>query len=288
MSFTTIPLRLEKGLPERCIRSLLTQEITADWIIVNVPRRSRKGIDYNVARAEALASLSPRVAVNWLDKDYGPVTKLVGGLLWLEAAGINDANILLVDDDCEYKPWMSRRLVTENVDRPRGFIGRTMIWKDNSISDSKYRWSVDSPTDVSFLETFGGVLYRQIWFSPACRFVAWLNDQPKFCSHADDILIATWLRSMNKLTPLQLACAGDDQAVHHDAQGTEQLNSINCAGNNTRVVDYYKEWFRDIREIVKHKDTRVSMLRLRAPVPVQRRQPSVKPPATTTYSSSIV
>jgi hypothetical protein len=44
VGLTTIPERLEKGVIKKCIKSMLNQTIQADYIVVNIPKISFKGV----------------------------------------------------------------------------------------------------------------------------------------------------------------------------------------------------------------------------------------------------
>jgi hypothetical protein len=236
-SFTTIPSRLDKGLPERCIRSLLAQKTPADLILVNIPQVSRKGISYNQARAAALER--PGVVINWISQDYGPITKLMGTLEYIERQGIKGARIILVDDDVEYDPMTFGRLITEGG-CAAGFVSRDPVVILGHVTSTLWLDSAKVRTKTAFLETYAGVIYNADLFAPLSEFRNWVLSLPSMCQNADDIVIGAWI-SRRGCQPIRLPSRG--VAAQHDAEGTEQLNEINLNGNNTAVLRYFYDYF---------------------------------------------
>ena len=103
VSLTTIPSRLEKGLTTKSIQSILEQTSKPDLIILNIPEVSRKGDPYNKRMAEYVASLDESIKLHWVPEDYGPITKLMGTLEYIEENTIDrNSKIILIDDDCIY------------------------------------------------------------------------------------------------------------------------------------------------------------------------------------------
>jgi hypothetical protein len=103
VSLSSIPSRL--ALSEPAIASLLAQERPPDLVVVCLPRISvREGTGYELPAhlADADGRHGGRVQVRWTDTDWGPGTKLVGAL---DDVG-DDAIVVLVDDDNEYRPFV--------------------------------------------------------------------------------------------------------------------------------------------------------------------------------------
>jgi hypothetical protein len=234
-SFTTIPSRLEKGLPSRCIKTLQAQERPADLILINIPLLSRKGVAYDTSAAERLQQKG--VIVNWVDMDYGPITKLFGTLAYIEKHQIKNARIILVDDDVEYKPWAFRRLIDEGG-RASGFVSRDPVYNSwGRIINTK--WLNRGGGETALLETYAGVIYDADLFLPYSQMREWYMELPAMCHNADDIVIAEWVhRKGVKLNRLALT----NDSVSHDADGTEQLRDINVFGtNNIMVLQYFAD-----------------------------------------------
>jgi hypothetical protein len=230
VSFTTIPDRLEKGLPERCIQTLLRQETKVDLILVNIPRVSRKGVTYNAEKANALEETG--VIVNWVETDAGPITKLFGTLDYIEKHNIHDARIVLVDDDVEYEPWMIQHLLAANQ-AAAGFVSRDPILSWGRISGTTWLNKEQAPT--AFLETYAGVMYDASLFLPYANIRDWVASLPSNCHNADDILIGAWVQRKGVIS---MRLASEKDPYKHDAAGTTELRSINLGDNNDIVVQY--------------------------------------------------
>lgn len=236
-SFTTIPDRLEAGLPERCIKSLLAQTRAADLILLNIPYVSSKGTPYDKQAADSL--VGPSVVVNWMMTDYGPITKLFGTLEYIERKGIKGARILLVDDDVTYAPWTFERLLDANLPAA-GFISRDPVIAWGSVQDTVWKNRGSSAAPAALLETYAGVVYNADLFLPFAPFKKWFLGLPAFCRKADDIVIAAWVQQ--KGVPLIRLPSGEDSA-NHDAKGTTELFRENLVGNNNTVLQYFFDRF---------------------------------------------
>jgi len=249
-SMTTIPERLHAGLAERCIQSLLAQSRRPDLVLVNVPRESLKGMRYDDAKANELESLLPGVVVvNWVSRDWGPITKLLGALEYMEArphlrsASATNIWLMLADDDCSYRPWVAGHLLDEarrQNKRAVGFAGRSPrfgIWGNVASAEWLSGHYVEN---VAFLETYAGVLYDVGLFAPLATMWAWIGKLPPNCLQADDILIGAWINRM-PVVPVQsiLSAEGKTDSYIHDAGDTPELRNQNVVGdNNVQVLQH--------------------------------------------------
>lgn len=113
-SLTTMPDRYHKI--GKTLRSLHNQTYKLDAIYLALPETSRRlGIPYPELPAE-LAELCTVIKC----VDYGPITKIVGGLL-AEADG--DTIIITFDDDMVYPPRMVEALINHSKTYPNSAIG---------------------------------------------------------------------------------------------------------------------------------------------------------------------
>lgn len=225
-SFTTIPERLDKGLPERCIQTLLRQTRKADLILINIPRVSRKGVAYDVEKATGLEEQG--VVVNWLDEDYGPVTKLFGTLDYIERKGLTGVQIILVDDDVKYDPRCFELLLAAGQ-KAAGFVSRDPVLEWGFVSGTE--WHDKGQGETAFLETYAGAVYDADLFLPFAGIRDWIHGLPPFCQRADDILIGAWM-ARKGVVPQRL----DGMASAHDAEGTAELRHDNVGGDNNNVA----------------------------------------------------
>jgi hypothetical protein len=233
VGITTIPERLEKGLLEKAIKTLLAQTRVPDAIVVNVPETSKKGVVYDKAKAMALKQLSPIVHVNYGGPDPGPIAKLLKTLRFIDhyypAEKGLDPWIMLADDDTSYPSHLIQSLIDgkQPEDRAVGFVGRSsgFLWLHLHIKDRM--------ENVTFLETYAGVLYKRDTFGRTDDFVQWLGTLPPESMFVDDIVIGAWMNMRG--TSMTIIPALKDQ-VSHDAQGTLQLNEANNFGGRNRAV----------------------------------------------------
>lgn len=122
VGLTTIPERLEKGIIKKCLKSILNQTIQADYIVVNIPKISTKGVKYNYHATRKLLKLDKKIIIRWGIKDEGPITKLFGTLDFIKSKGIINGKIILVDDDVEYNKLVIEYLISKNYPAV-GFVG---------------------------------------------------------------------------------------------------------------------------------------------------------------------
>jgi len=205
-------------------------------ILVNIPAVSRKGIAYDPKKAAALEQKG--VIINWIDRDYGPITKLFGTLEFIEKQGLQDVRIILVDDDVQYDTSIFGKLI-DSHEVAAGFVSRDAIIEWGRIKDTL--WIPTGPQQpTAILETYAGVIYSADLFLPFAVLRDWYLSLPDFCHNADDLVIAAWVqRRGTSLIKLQ----NETEALSHDAGQTPQLNQVNLIGNNTKVLQYFFDHF---------------------------------------------
>lgn len=245
VSFTTIPKRLEKGLPVICIESLLKQTISPDYIIINIPEFSKNGEKYPTQFMQSFWGYEG-VTVQYGVKDQGPITKIVPTLDFI-ANKLDkldklseDIFIILVDDDCTYKPNMIENLVMAKKKNPCEYVIGTSgrIKQNNKLEfigvDSS--WGNNNHIYVDVIETFSGVLYDYRLFKDT-DFLDWLDKLPEFVLLADDIILSSWAKKQNK--KLYKIIQNRHPIVSHNPRGTPELSTKNdIGGNNEMVYDY--------------------------------------------------
>lgn len=109
ISLTTIPSRFDNL--HLTIDSLIYQTILADKIIVNIPKIYNFRMNNSVISEQQINEFLNKyskfnVVINFLNKDYGPGTKLLGFLNNQEDCyDLLNTFVVLVDDDIIYKPY---------------------------------------------------------------------------------------------------------------------------------------------------------------------------------------
>lgn len=105
VSMTTIPSNI--GSLNDTLTSLMKQTRTPDRIYINFPKVNRRTQE-PYGDPPAWLTAFPGVAVNRLDEDWGPVTKLAG---CLHVETDPDTLIITFDDDKTYSPHIIEKLV---------------------------------------------------------------------------------------------------------------------------------------------------------------------------------
>lgn len=239
IGITTIPERLHKGLLQRSLQSLLSQDLASHIaaIVVNIPAVSMKGKPYDKSAAMDLKRMDPKkIVVNYGVNDDGPITKLVPTLSTIDqrfggkGLSTDDIWICLADDDTVYSPNMLSNLLAQAQlsDVAVGFAGRCGFM-------SMYVHGVSNRMEAIFLETFAGVAYKRGVFGPVDAFTQWLTTLPENAIFVDDIVIGAWFsKQQKKLYVLPLGPRSGDMSKH-DPSDTPELRNGNLLERNIQV-----------------------------------------------------
>jgi len=259
VSLTTIPERLEKGLPRKCIESILKQTVQPDIIVVNIPSVSRKNKPYSQTLANELSSLNPNpsllfgsiktiIKVQYGIKDLGPITKLIPTLNLISSMRQNmeiHPLIILVDDDCIYDSQMIENLVKFKTDTDEMAIGQAGRKNIKNVLEffSPESNITDDVVYVDILEAYAGVLYDyQLFKDQEQDFNEYVMSLPSYVLNADDIIIASWVKKNGK----KLCKIGKryPNVVLQDAKGTPELYKDNLfGGNNDKSYDFLEDYY---------------------------------------------
>ena len=221
VTMSTTPERIEKETIDKTLKSLSEQTIIPDIVYINVPKKSKTGVDYPIEKLKSIVKKYNNINfnINVVEVDMGPITKIIPTLPYLNKTD----NVILVDDDVRYIPKMIEQLInTKEV--AVGFAGR------NSNLDFVTSTSYSGP--VEFLETYAGVLYKGELLIGLDKFNEKLNST---CSKQDDIIIGKYLKN-KKIVP-QIG-KGLKQPGDHDAQGTVELRTTNLSSGNKDCYSY--------------------------------------------------
>lgn len=232
VGLTTIPERLEKGIIKKCIKSMLNQTIPADYIVVNIPEISSKGVKYDYNAAHELLKLDEKIIIRWGINDEGPITKLFGTLDFIESKGIIDGKIVLVDDDVEYDKLVIEYLTSQNYPAV-GFAGRQLSI-NNKVKDLIYHDEHSRKIEkIDFLETYASVCYDINLFN-INDMRLWVKQLPPETFYVDDIIIGAWLWK-NNITPCIISIPDNLKLYGHNSEDTPQLSSDNLNYRNIKV-----------------------------------------------------
>ena len=241
VGLTTIPERLEKGIIIKSIKSILNQTIKVDYIVVNIPKVSCKGVKYNYHAAQELSKLHDKIIVRWGIIDEGPITKLFGTLDFIKSKGIINGKIILVDDDVEYHKLAIKYLISEKYPAV-GFVGIKFKFKENNI----IYYDEKEPGKIDFLETFASVCYDINLFN-INKMRLWVKQLPSETFYVDDIVIGAWLWK-NNVRPRIIKICNNLKLFHHDAENTQELSSDNMMFRNIKILSklYSLGYFKNV------------------------------------------
>lgn len=203
-SLTTIPGRYPKLL--RTLRTLVAQDHPLDAIYLGIPEESRR---LKQPYPELPSEILKLVTVVPCSYDYGPATKIVGGLL----SELDPTTVVITfDDDVMYSPSLVRKLLQYHDRFPNCAIGSSGIILKygfpfySTISNCPGNWNSvtgfavpEQGRSVDALCGFSSVLYVRKFFPDVSelhhKFLKYtlMNDDVYF---NDDIMISAYLSGM--------------------------------------------------------------------------------------------
>lgn len=191
ISLTTIPSRIDKLYIT--LFSLLDQTRRVDEIILNIPYKSRKNIDYVIPKwLDVLKNKSSWLVLNRCE-DYGPITKV---LPTIDLYRGKNVDMIVLDDDTIYNENIVRNYCYfKNMFKKKVAItgtGYRMFKKDNT--EMKYDTSLEKYgiKQVDILMGYTGYIINSDYFEK--DFYDFYKSDDKFI-FVDDNCISLYLRS---------------------------------------------------------------------------------------------
>jgi len=204
VTFTTLPDRYT--FLQNSVKSILNQTLHVDAIYAAIPKRcTRLNKEYPPVPKE----ITDICTVIVPDVDYGPITKIYGGLI---AEADPETIIISCDDDVIYHPEFIQTIVECSKKSPNAaicgtgaIISRGLYLVSINTTLSQFRWwnwligfdlDRDNGRDVDVIFGVAGVLYRRKFFPSNDNlekelFSLSLNNDALF--HNDDIVISGFL-----------------------------------------------------------------------------------------------
>jgi hypothetical protein len=198
-SLTTIPSRIKSLAPT--LKSLLQQTIPANNIYLTIPRKCKRLNTIYPAMPKCITDICEIV---YIDKDYGPITKLLGGLIRED-----DPNTLIitVDDDIIYPPNMIEVFLKYHQQHPNSALCSAGLILGNKIfrysikfnqAKNNYWFTMSVPKKgrpVDIIYGYSGALYKRSFFPSYDKFksnvLSKLNNIDLYRN--DDIVISFYL-----------------------------------------------------------------------------------------------
>jgi len=224
-SLSTIPERVDRGTVNKTIKSLNEQTVKPDLIYINISNELNNK-KYDLDKLNEMKKEHPNLVINIIDKDIGPITKIVPVIKYLQ----NTDKLILVDDDVSYDNKTIETLL-KSKKQAVGFHG----FKQNQNDEFNYVCDVPETKEVDILETFHGVLYDAYILKDLEEYNKSLNNK---CFKQDDIKISKYLKI--KGIKMFLIPKVKDMKTVHDAQDTPELRNENLVDGNKNC---FKELF---------------------------------------------
>lgn len=180
-SFTTSPQRVKNLKP--ILEKLQNQTIKPEKIIVNIPpkfKRTNESYDYDVITK--LEKDVPLVHFNKIEKDFGPISKVIGGLQYIE-----DVNsiVIICDDDIFYKNDFAEKVINKLNNN-----------KNKVVAGFAYRHT--HHFEVNIVEGFNGYgFYRNIIDYNNLMNLYNLIEPYTHCYKSDDFVFSYFLKNNN-------------------------------------------------------------------------------------------
>jgi hypothetical protein len=221
ISLTTIPSKFDNLY--KTIDSIITQTILPTKIIINIPKIYSFRMNNSEIPIDKINKFINKYSqfncfINFLNKDYGPGTKLLGLLDSNIITNINNLNtyIILVDDDITYKPYMietfDKEIKTNNIN-----IGSFWV----------YHWHFAIGQGVD------GFLIKLNKLDKFLNYYNVIKDQD-YINYHDDFYISYYFKLINeniKQVPLPNNCVIYDWHNRTDAlcglEGKYNRNNLN-------------------------------------------------------------
>jgi hypothetical protein len=193
VSLTTSPKRLEH-LSEVLNRLNLNH---CSQVVLTIPRGyGRDKLKYNATLIAELEARHPKLRVNVIEQDLGPITKILPTLQRISETNPKKGIVVSIDDDQGYNEFTIRELVEALLQAgPQvaavGASGqRISFWK---IEGGPF-WSGTRPTDTDIVEGFAGIAYRATALDGLFDKLKEIALADSSCMMSDDLVLSWGLR----------------------------------------------------------------------------------------------
>jgi len=215
VSLTTIPSRVNSLYST--LNSLILQSKLPDQIYIGIPKIStRESIPYVIPDK---IKNHPLITIIDLEKDYGPISKLITGLLSAES------QFITVDDDTIYSYDLIEKLCLHS--KPNTVIA--------TIGRNEKKKKIMGKTNekIRTIEGYGGVLYDKSYFDIKTIGELIVDEKTKY---NDDIMISYFLKRENIEIKLIDLVTKEPMAGVFMTQYTNPLWAMNESHDNYEIV----------------------------------------------------
>lgn len=252
-SITTIPGRYGKLI--QTLKSLRAQDYPLDAIYLTIPKESHR---LKQPYPELPVEIRQLCSVGSVDIDYGPCTKILGGLV--NEAGPNTV-IFTFDDDVVYAPNLVSTMLNYHKQYPNSALGSSGILLKygfpfySTVSNCRGNWNnltgFDVGTEgraVDALCGFSAVLYVRKFFPSNELLYNTLMKYPLMDSNVyfnDDIMISAFLSKHNierRVVP-NIPMGNLSNALQNELDGNEiSYDKLAFIQRFRRSINKVREW----------------------------------------------
>jgi hypothetical protein len=247
-SISTFPARSE--FLWQSVQSLLNQTRVPDLIYIHMPKDIARISQNETQAAENIKSLQ-----DWIDShpqkdkiywnlgcvDYGPPTKLIGGVL-LE--NDNDTLIMIGDDDVVYGKFTVEIAERNYYDRlSKGHVNSIANYCEKCLTDNSVELTLEGITGgecTGYQFGVGGVIYKREWFVHEGPQLWDFSGAPDGCKLHDDVYLTGTLWKWTGIRPYVVESVS---YLYHHSYNTYSI--ARAAGNHPkrdeciRYFDYF-------------------------------------------------
>lgn len=229
VSLTTIPSRIESLI--KPLLSIYLQNITVKNIILNIPTKYNRFPKINflttLFKIKKIQEKFPELIVHIMDKDYGPASKLIGGLLWFykqKASSSKDKLILTIDDDIIYPSNHISNYLHQYVKNNSCIVSSGFTFMEYFYDIKSYQY-LGNQKQKDFLEGFGMSLYDPYWFDMN-DFMNYYEKVKPILFLDDDLIFSNYLQKIN--IPIHITLKNKNRILYMDngVNGSDALHNL--------------------------------------------------------------
>jgi len=192
-SLTTTPFRINNVSPT--LDTLVNQTIKPNYILLNLPYKYDRTDEYY--KITSFLNYYDNVVVNRFDKDYGPVTKLIGAIKYIPKD--SDTWIIVCDDDDlylqetleNYIKYINKNKKVVYCISGFNFLINTNIF-GNGIEDVEVEYTAGDLSKVNVLEGFATFCVHRSFFDDDFESYIEFCIKNKDCKMSDDVIISNY------------------------------------------------------------------------------------------------
>jgi hypothetical protein len=235
-SMTSSPERLRKA---STVLSVILTNPYIKKLYINLPKKYRNKDPYNKADVKYIESIDSRIKVRWLDKDIGPISKI---LPTLQKMKDKKAIVISFDDDVFYPPALINELIYYSIRYPHLIPGGAgFSFGDMEDVIKRKNWPENRKPkfpDVDIIEGWGSIAYRKEMVD--LNFIKKLNNLGTVCKLSDDLTLSYSHSNYSvkrKLISNKYYSANEDvfplgyglgEGALHKGSGTEHTDAVDA------------------------------------------------------------